>query len=389
MTGHIARPLLQLPGPTNVPAAVLAAVAQPTIDHRGEAFAAAVRSVLADLPELFGTQDPVAIYPGSGSGGWEAALVNTLSSADRVLTCETGFFAAGWARAADRLGLAVEVIPTDWRRPADPAAIAASLEADRGREIRAVLVVHNETSTGTRSDIAAIRQAMDAIGHPALLMVDTVSSLGSMPVCHDAWRADVTVAGSQKGLMLPPGLALLAVSAKARAAKARATLPCAYWDWDPMLAAAESGAYPSTPATNLIVALRVALDLIEAEGLEEVYTRHRRHAGAVRAAIEHWGLTFLCLDPEARSDSVTAVLLAEGIRDGAIRASVLERFGVTIGGGLGRLEGRCLRIGHMGDLDDLMVVSTLAALEMALPLCGVAVTPGGVQEAMASLCMQA
>lgn len=365
-----------------MPPVVLAAVARPTIDHRGQAFAAIVRGVLSDVRQVFGTSEPVALYPASGSGGWEAALVNTLCPGDRVLICETGAFAAGWAAMASRLGLEVEVIPTNWRGPADPDAIAAALTVPGGGDIRAVLVVHNETSTGVRSDVAAIRRVMDEAEHPALLMVDAVSSLASMPVRHDAWRVDVTVAGSQKGLMLPPGLVLLAVSKRAREAKANSTLPCAYWDWDPMLAAADTGFYPYTPATNLIIGLRAALDLMLGEGLDEVYARHRRHASAVRAAVEHWGLTLLCLDPLARSESVTAVLLPEGVSDKAVRAAVLDHFGVTLGGGLGRLEDRCLRIGHLGDLDDLMVISTLAALEMTLPGCGVAVAPGGVQVAM-------
>jgi alanine-glyoxylate transaminase/serine-glyoxylate transaminase/serine-pyruvate transaminase len=378
------RSLMQLPGPTNVPEEVLRAIALPTIDHRGEEFAAIVRSVLRDLGPVFGTSGPVAVYPGSGTGGWEAALVNTLSPGDRVLTCETGFFAAGWAQLAGKLGLDVEVIATDWRGPADPEAIAGALAADGALTIRAVLVVHNETSTGTKSDVAAIRAAIDEVGHPALLLVDAVSSLGAIPVQHDEWRADVTVTASQKGLMLPPGLAMLAVSDGARAAHQSAGLPRAYWDWDAMLAAGETGSLPYTPATNLVVGLRAALDLLLEEGLEAVFARHRRLAGAVRSAVSHWGLEHVCLDPAALSDSVTAILLPEGVADTAIRTSILERFGVTLGGGLGRLRDRCIRIGHLGDVDELMVISVLAALEMGLP-DSISLRPGGVQAAMARL----
>lgn len=378
------RSLMQLPGPTNVPDAVLRAISEPTIDHRGEAFAAILRSVLADLRPVFGTSGPVAVYPGSGTGGWEAALVNTLSPGDRVLSCETGFFAAGWAQLAGKLGLAVEVIATDWRGPANPEAIAAALTADVAHTIRAVLVVHNETSTGTTSDVAAIRAAIDRVGHPTLLLVDAVSSLASIPVLHDEWRADVTVSASQKGLMLPPGLVMLAVSALARTARESARLPRAYWDWEPMLTAGETGSLPYTPATNLVIGLRTALDLLLEEGLEAVFARHRRLAGAVRGAVSAWGLDLVCADPAAVSDSVTAILLPDGVADAEIRAAILQRFAVTLGGGLGRLRDRCIRIGHLGDVDELMIISVLAALEMHLP-DSLALRAGGVQAAMARL----
>jgi alanine-glyoxylate transaminase / serine-glyoxylate transaminase / serine-pyruvate transaminase len=378
------RSLLQLPGPTNVPDAVLRAIARPTIDHRGDEFAALLRGVLADLRPVFGTDEPIAMFPGSGTGGWEAALVNTLSPGDRVLCSETGFFAAGWATMAGQLGLAVDVIATDWRGPADPVAIGAALAADTEQAIRAVLVVHNETSTGARSDIAAIRAALDDVGHPALLLVDAVSSLGSMPVRHDAWRADVTVAASQKGLMLPPGLVMVAVSPRARRARESAGLPRSYWDWEPMLAAGETGQTPYTPATNLVVGLRVALDLLAQEGLEAVFARHRRLGAAVRAAASQWGLELVCADAAARSESVTAILLPDGVTDSELRAGILERYGVTLGGGLGRLRDRCIRIGHLGDVDELMILGALAALEMGLP-DAVGLRAGGVQAAMASL----
>jgi alanine-glyoxylate transaminase/serine-glyoxylate transaminase/serine-pyruvate transaminase len=383
----VTRPLLQLPGPTNVPDEVLRAIALPTIDHRGDEFAGLLRGVLRDLRPLFGTDGGVAVFPGSGTGGWEAALVNTLSPGDRVLCYETGFFAAGWAELARRLGLGVEVIEGDWRGPVDVDAVRSALEADAGsgtRSIRAIVVVHNETSTGARSDVGAVRAAIDSVGHPALLFVDAVSSLGSTPVSHDEWRADVTITGSQKGLMLPPGLMLLAVSERARAARSESRLPCAYWDWEPMLAAGESGSTPYTPSTNLIVGLRAALGMIFDEGLSEVFARHRRLAEAVRAAVEHWGLELVCSDPAAVSDSVTAFLLPPGVADVDVRRSLLARFGVTFGGGLGRLTGRCLRVGHLGDVDELTIVGALTALELGLPSF-VPIRPGGVQAALQSL----
>jgi alanine-glyoxylate transaminase/serine-glyoxylate transaminase/serine-pyruvate transaminase len=375
---------MQLPGPTNIPDAVLRAIAEPTIDHRGEQFASILRSVLRDLRPLFGTVLPVAVFPGSGTGGWEAALVNTLSPGDRVLLLETGFFAAGWAEHARRLGLEVEVVETGWRGPADPGALRAALVADTGAEIKAVLVVHNETSTGTTSDIGALRAAIDEVGHEALLLVDAVSSLGSMPVRHDEWRADVTITASQKGLLLPPGLALLAVSDRARAAGESACLPRAYWDWVPMLDAAETGSTPYTPATNLIVGLRTALDRLAGEGLPAVFARHRRLADAVRAAAMHWELELVCADPAAMSDSVTAFLLPPDVPDPGVRRALLERFGVTFGGGLGRLAGRCLRVGHLGDIDEMMIVGALTALELGLPEF-MPIRPGGVDAAIAAL----
>ena len=384
MARRAGRTLLQLPGPTNVPAAVLDAIAQPTIDHRGTAFAEIYRSVARDLQPVFGTAGTVAMYVSSGTGGWEAALVNTLSPGDRVLCCETGFFAAGWARLAERLGLEVDVIDTDWRGPADPDAIEAALAADGDAEIRAVLIVHNETSTGATTDIAAIRAAIDRAGHPALLLVDAVSSLGAMPVEHDAWGVDVTLTGSQKGLMLPPGLAFLAISERARRAHDSARLPRAYWDWDQMLAASETGVTPHTPATNLIVGLRTALDLLADEGLEAVFARHRRLAQVVRSAVGAWGFELVCTEPAAYSAAVTAFLLPDGVSDAAVRSALLERFGVTFGGGLGRLTDRCLRIGHLGDVDELMVVSALTAIELGLPAF-TEVAPGGVAAALASL----
>ena len=378
------RNLLQLPGPTNVPDAVRLALAEPTLDHRGEQFQVLARGVLADVAPLFGTTRPVALFPGSGSGGWEAALVNTCRPGDRVVVYETGHFAAGWAALAARLGLDVQVVAGEWGEPVRADALREVLVADRVGRIRAVLVVHNETSTGVTSDVAPVRAALDAAGHGALLMVDAVSSLGAMAVEHDAWGADVTVTASQKGLMLPPGLVLVAVSARAEAARASAGLSCGYWDFAPMLAAAGTGSFPYTPASNMIAALRASLDLIAAEGLDAVFSRHRRLAAATRAAVTAWGLDLLCSDPAAQSSSVTAVLLPAGADEAAIKAELLDRFGVTVGGGLGRLAGRCLRIGHLGDVDEMMVISTLAALEMVLTGRGVA-RSGGVASAMAVL----
>jgi alanine-glyoxylate transaminase/serine-glyoxylate transaminase/serine-pyruvate transaminase len=384
MSRRAGRTLLQLPGPTNVPDAVLNALAMPTIDHRGEEFAQIFRGVANDLRPLFGTEGQIAIYTGSGTGGWEAALVNALNPGDRLLCAETGFFAASWGALAGRLGFDVELISGEWRGPADCEALAATLAVDRRHEIAAVLVVHNETSTGAVSDVYAVRSALDDLGHPALLMVDAVSSLGAMPVEHDAWGADVTITASQKGLMLPPGLAFLAVSDKAKEAHGTARMPRGYWDWEPMLSAAESGSTPHTPASNMIVALRAALDLIASEGLEAVFARHKRLAGAVRSAVEAWGFDFVCADAGARSNSVTAFLMPEGVDDAEVRRLLLDDFAVTFGGGLGRLSGRCLRVGHLGDVDDLMIVSALTAIELGLRRF-TEFEPGGVDAALRCL----
>ena len=308
------RHFLQIPGPTNVPDEVLHAIAMPTIDHRGPEFQALGRRVLEKVRPVFGTTDPVVIYPASGTGAWEAALVNTLSPGDKVLFFETGHFAMLWEHMAGALGLDVEIVPGDWRHGVDPAAVQERLAADSAREIKAVCVVHNETSTGVTSRVGEVRQAMDAADHPALLLVDTISSLGSIDYRHDEWRVDVTVSGSQKGLMLPPGLSFNAVSAKARAASASAQLPRSFWDWEPILKANEHGFWPYTPGTNLLYGLDVALDMLYAEGLENVFARHQRHAAATRAAVREWGLELLCLDEREYSGSLTAILVPEGAR---------------------------------------------------------------------------
>ena len=383
------RHFLQIPGPTNVPDRVLRAIDHPTIDHRGPEFQALGKKLLAQVGAVFGTEQPVVIYPASGTGAWEAALVNTLSAGDRVLMYETGHFATLWKRMADRLGLRTDFLGGDWRRPVDPQAIGEALAADRGHEIRAVCVVHNETATGVASDIAAVRRAIDAAGHPALLLVDTISSLGSIDYRHDAWGVDVTVAGSQKGLMLPPGLSFNAVSAKAIAASRHARLPKAYWAWDEILSANQTGFWPSTPSTNLLYGLSEALDMLHEEGLPNVFARHARHAEATRRAVRAWGLEILCQDPSAYSNSLTAVMMpsrGEGTHDAdAFRRLVLGRFDMSLGTGLGKLAGRVFRIGHLGDFNDLTLMGTLAGVEMGLALAGVPHRKGGVQAAMEHL----
>lgn len=379
------RHYLQIPGPTNVPDRVLHAIANVTIDHRGPEFGELGRRVLSGLKKLFRTESHVVIYPASGTGAWEAALVNALSPGDRVLMAETGHFATLWKKMAERLGLQVEFMPGDWRHGADADQVRRVLAADSGHEIRAVCVVHNETATGVVSDIAAIRQAMDAADHPALLMVDTISSLGSLDYRHDDWGVDVTVAGSQKGLMLPPGLSFNAVSEKALTASAQARLPRSYWDWQDMIAINRSGYFPYTPATNLLYGLHEALEMLFAEGLENVFARHRRHGEATRQAVQAWGLEILCRKPEQYSDSLTAVMMPAGHSADALRAVILEHFNMSLGQGLTNLKDRVFRIGHLGDFNDLSLCATLSGIEMGLELAGVPHNKGGVQAAMTCL----
>ncbi|MBY0333713.1 MAG: aminotransferase class V-fold PLP-dependent enzyme [Acetobacteraceae bacterium] len=376
------RHFLQIPGPTNVPDRVLRAMDNPTMDHRGPDFGRFGAALLEKLRAVFRTAQPVVIYPASGTGAWEAALVNTLSPGDRVLMVETGWFASLWREMAERLALRPEFIATDWRRGADPAAIEARLREDRGREIKAVCVVHNETSTGCASRIDEVRRAIDAAGHPALLLVDTISSLGSIDYRHDAWGVDVTVAGSQKGLMLPPGLSFNAISPKALKAAEGATLPRSFWDWRPMLAANATGYFPYTPATNLLYGLDAAVDMLVEEGLENVFARHDRFAEATRRAVRAWGLEIQCDDPRHYSGSLTAVRVPEGHSANALRATILERHNMSLGNGLGPLNDRVFRIGHLGDLGDLQLVGTLGGVEMGLRAAGVPHRPGGVQAAM-------
>lgn len=376
------RHFLQIPGPTNVPDRVLRAIDRPTIDHRGPEFAALGKAVLEGMKNVFKTAGDVVIYPSSGTGAWEAALVNTLSPGDRVLMAETGHFAALWKRLAERLSLAVEFLPGDWRHGVDAAAVEACLRDDGAHAIKAVCVVHNETSTGVTSRIAEVRAALDRAGHPALLMVDTISSLASIDYRHDEWGVDVTVGGSQKGLMLPPGLGFNAISAKALAASRTARLPRSYWDWQEMLRVNPSGYFPYTPATNLLYGLHESLEMLFAEGLDNVFARHRRHAEATRRAVRAWGLEVLCLDAAECSASLTAVLMPEGHDADAFRRVVLDRFDMSLGQGLGKLAGRIFRIGHLGWFNDLMLCGTLAGVEMGLHLAQVPHRRGGVQAAL-------
>jgi alanine-glyoxylate transaminase / serine-glyoxylate transaminase / serine-pyruvate transaminase len=379
------RHFLQIPGPTNVPDRVLRAMAAPTIDHRGPEFAELTKAVLAALGPVFGTTGPVVIYPSSGTGAWEAALVNTLSPGDRVLMSETGHFSTLWSELAGRLGLQVEVIPGDWRHGADPAEIAGRLAADEEQTIKAVCVVHNETSTGVTSRIPDVRAALDSVGHPALLLVDTISSLASIDYRHDEWGVDVTIAGSQKGLMLPPGLGFNAISEKALAANQSAGLPRSYWDWGPILAANARGFFPYTPGTNMLYGLREACAMLAEEGLPNVFARHQRHAAATRAAVRAWGLDVLCADEREHSGSLTAVLLPDGHDADEVRRVILEKFDMSLGSGLGKLAGKIFRIGHLGHFNDLTLAGTLGGVQMGLQLTGVPIKPGGVEAALEHL----
>lgn len=378
------RHFLQIPGPTNVPDRVLRAIDFPTMDHRGPEFADLGKGVLAGMKRVFRTaQAEVVIYPASGTGAWEAALVNSLSPGDRVLMAETGHFATLWQKLAMRLGLEVEFLPGDWRRGADPEAIEKRLRADSDKRIKAVCVVHNETSTGVVSRIPEIRKSIDAAGHPALFMVDTISSLASLDYRHDEWGVDVTVAGSQKGLMLPPGLSFNCISQKALAGSKSARLPRSYWAWDEMLAHGRNGYFPYTPATNLLYGLREALKmLLDEEGLEAVFARHQRHGEATRRAVRAWGLEVLALDPREYSGSLTAVLLPAGHDADRVRKTILEAFDMSLGTGLGKLAGRVFRIGHLGDFNDLTLMGTLAGVEMGLGLAGVPIKREGVPAAI-------
>jgi alanine-glyoxylate transaminase/serine-glyoxylate transaminase/serine-pyruvate transaminase len=376
------RHFLQIPGPTNVPDRVLRAISYPTLDHRGPEFAALARQVLAGVQRIFQTAGTVVIYPSSGTGAWEAALVNTLSPGDRVLMAETGHFATLWKGMADRLGLAATFLAGDWRHPVDAGEIERVLTEDRGHTIKAVAVVHNETSTGVTSDIPAVRAAMHRARHPALLLVDTISSLGSLDYRHDAWGVDVTVGCSQKGLMLPPGLGFTAVSPKALEAARGARLPRAYWDWEAMLRDNANGFFPYTPATNLLFGLREAIAMLEEEGLKQVFERHARLAEATRRAVAAWGLETVCADPAAHSHTLTGILLPAGHDADRLRGIILDRFDLSLGAGLGKLKGTAFRIGHLGDLNALTLAGTLCGVEMGLALAEVPHRPGGVAAAM-------
>ena len=379
------RHFLQIPGPTNVPDRVLRAIAQPTMDHRGPDFGALGREVLEGVRAVFKTSGKVVIFPSSGTGAWEAALVNVLSPGDKVLAFEIGEFSRLWSEMARKLGIDVDVVPTDWTRAVDPALVESKLAADTTKQIRAVMVVHNETSTGSTSQISAIRQAIDRTGHPALLLVDAVSSLASIDLRHDEWGIDVTVTGSQKGLMLPPGLGFNAISEKALAASRQSKFGKSYWSWEAMLGPNLTGFFPYTPATNLLYGLREALLMLQEEGLENVFKRHARFGEATRAAVRAWGLEILCRNPAEYSSVLTTIMLPEGHDADALRKLILTNFDMSLGAGLGRLKGRAFRIGHLGDFNELMLAGTLCGVEMGLRMAGVPITPGGVEAAMASL----
>jgi len=376
------RHFLQIPGPTNVPDRVLRALSKPTIDHRGPEFAALTKEALSGLKDVFLTSSPVIIYPGSGTGAWEASLVNTLSPGDRVLMFETGHFATLWKDIATRMGLQVDFVAGDWRHGADPAVVYAKLADDRGQAIKAVSVVHNETSTGVVSRIGEIRKQIDAARHPALLLVDTISSLGSIEYRHDAWGVDVTVGCSQKGLMLPPGISFNAISDKALAAARSAKLPRAYWDWEPMLRDNKAGFFPYTPSTNILYGLREALSMMRDEGLETIWARHERFGRATRAAVKAWGLDILAQNPAEYSGVLTAVVMPDGRDADTFRQLVLDRFDMSLGTGLGKMKGKIFRIGHLGDFNDLTLAGTLSGVEMGFALAGVPHKSGGVLAAL-------
>jgi alanine-glyoxylate transaminase/serine-glyoxylate transaminase/serine-pyruvate transaminase len=380
---HTGRHFLQIPGPTNVPDRVLRAISLPTIDHRGPEFADLGKEIVAGMKRVLQTEGTVMIYPSSGTGAWEAALVNTLSPGDRVLMVETGHFASLWRQMASRLGLDIDFVPGDWRHGVDPAVIAQNLAADREHRLKAVCVVHNETSTGVTSRIAEIRAAIDAARHPALFMVDTISSLASIDYRHDEWGVDVTVAGSQKGLMLPPGLGFNAISEKALAAGKTAKLTRSYWDWQAMRETGQTGFFPYTPATNLLFGLREALAmLLDEEGLPAVFRRHARHGEATRRAVAAWGLEVLCADPREHSNSLTAVLVPDGYDADRVRDIILDGFDMSLGTGLGKMKGKIFRIGHLGHFNDLMLCGTLCGVEMGLHRAGIPHKPGGVAAAL-------
>lgn len=382
---HTGRHFLQIPGPTNVPDRVLRAMAQPVIDHRGPEFAKLGTEVLQGMRTIFQTTGPVVMYPSSGTGAWEAAIVNTLSPGDHVLMFETGQFSELWRQVAQRMGLSVEYVPGDWRRGASSTDVEARLGADDRHAIKAVMVVHNETSSGVTSQLSEIRRAIDKVRHPALLMVDAISSLASIDYRHDEWKVDVTITGSQKGLMVPPGLSFNAISEKALAANRSAKMARSYWDWQEMLKMNRSGFFPYTPATNLIFGLREALQMLGEEGLPNVFRRHQRHAEATRAAVWAWGLEVVCAEPREYSNSMTAVFTPEGHDADRLRKIILENFDMSLGAGLGKLAGKVFRIGHLGSFNDLMLSGTLSGIEMGLRLADVPHKAGGVTAALNSL----
>ncbi|HVA12570.1 MAG TPA: aminotransferase class V-fold PLP-dependent enzyme [Stellaceae bacterium] len=376
------RHFLHVPGPSNVPDRVLAAMSHPVIDHRSQEFFDLVKHICAGMRRIFRTAGPVAIYPSSGTGAWEAALLNTLAPGDKVLAFESGHFANLWRVMAERQGLSVEFIPGDWRHPVDPAEIERRLVADKSHAIKAVTIVHSETSTGILCDVAAVRKAMDRAQHPALLMVDAISSLGVHEYRHDDWGVDVTICGSQKGLMLPPGLGYNAISPKALAVNKQVKNTRAYFEWQPMVDANETGSYPFTPAISLFLAAKESIAMMEEEGLDNVVARHERLAEATRRAVHAWGLEILCADPKAYANALTAIMVPEGVNADQIRATILDLHDVSLGAGLGKVAGKVFRIGHLGWMNELMLVGALAGVEMGLNAAGVKHKNGGVQTAM-------
>jgi alanine-glyoxylate transaminase/serine-glyoxylate transaminase/serine-pyruvate transaminase len=383
---HTGRHFLQIPGPTNVPDRVLHAMSFPTIDHRGAEFGALGKEVVAGMKRVFQTAGTVVLYPSSGTGAWEAALVNTLSPGDKVLMFETGHFATLWRQMAGKLGIEIEFVPGDWRHGVDPAQVEEMLSQDREHRVKAVCIVHNETSTGVASRVGEVRAAIDHARHPALFMVDTISSLASIDYRHDEWKVDVTVAGSQKGLMLPPGLGFNAVSGKALAASKTAKLTRSYWDWQAMLETGQTGFFPYTPSTNLLYGLREALKmLLDEEGLDNVFARHARHGEATRRAVAGWGLETLCLDPREHSNSLTAVVVPDGHDADKLRNAILDAYDMSLGTGLGKMRGKIFRIGHLGHFNDLMLCGTLCGVEMGLARSGIPHKGAGVAAALAYL----
>lgn len=382
MTSPSGRHFLQIPGPSNVPDRILHAIGHPTIDHRGPEFQKLSEEVLLGARRIFKTSGPVVVYPTSGTGAWEAALMNTLSPGDKVLMFETGHFATLWSNMAKKFGLEVDFVPTNWRHGVDPQIVEEKLKEDTQGRIKSVNIVHNETSTGVASRVAEVRQAIDNAGHPALFMVDTISSLGSMDYRHEEWKVDVTVGCSQKGLMLPPGLGLNAISEKALDAAQSNTFTRHFWDWNDMLKANENFFYPSTPCTNLLFGLRESIRMLEEEGLENVFARHARFGEATRRAVRAWGLDILCEQPLEYSSVLTAVMMPEGEGADALRKVILENFDMSLGNGLGKVADKVFRIGHLGDLSGLSLIGTLAGVEMGLELGGIDYTKGGVQAAM-------
>jgi alanine-glyoxylate transaminase/serine-glyoxylate transaminase/serine-pyruvate transaminase len=387
MSFQSGRHFLQIPGPTNVPDRILRAISRPIIDHRGPEFAQLSLEVLEGIKRVFQTSGPVIIYPSSGTGAWEASLVNTLSPGDKILMFETGHFATLWRNIAVRFGLEVDFVPGDWRHGVDPAAVEAKLTEDHHHNIKAVAVVHNETSTGITSRVPEIRKAINRAKHTALLMVDTISSLASIDYRHEEWGVDVTVGCSQKGLMLPPGLGFNAISEKAIDASRSAKLPKSYWDWSSILKTNKAGLFPSTPATSLLYGLHEAIQILEEEGLQNVFARHERHAEATRRAVQTWGLEILCADPNEYSSSLTAVMMPEGYSADALRKVILKNFNMSLGSGLGKVADKIFRIGHLGNFNDLMLVGTLSGVEMGLSLAGIPSSRGGVTTAVEYLKM--